>query len=274
MEQLFKLGGDHVRAEVAFAVLRVIEESCDEEMQQGIVNLYIDLAQTGNRLSDVFVMVIVRVIGMFGDLSGEYELDFISLLLCDLADAYEGPRAWTLNALVHVCAKLEKFPRQVVDVFENYKNSRSIIVQEICMEALVLLKNRDVLMVTTETTVEFDEEMTFLDGFVQAAIAKGGKSYVPLESRDIDIIAAPKATLKFTYDESVQEIYGPDGILITYPTSERDESGLNTTGVKSVWGEHGLAEEIEAELDTPDSTTTTGPELSLFRKLSMSHIKR
>jgi AP-4 complex subunit epsilon-1 len=158
MEQLFALGGDHVRPDVAFAVLRLIEEGCDEDMQRGIVNLYIDVAQSGRRLSDVFIIVIAKVIGLFGQLSDEYDLDFIALLLCDLADAYEGPRDWVLNALLQIIAKLDEIPHQVPDIFEVYKFSRSIIVQEICFEGLALLSRVATLAKAVEPLEEpFDE---------------------------------------------------------------------------------------------------------------------
>ena len=96
MEQLFALGGDRVHPEIAHQVIRLIYEECDEEMRRSIVNLYIDVALSGRRLSDVFVTVIACIIGRYGNISGEYDLEYIALLLCDLADAYEGPRDWVL----------------------------------------------------------------------------------------------------------------------------------------------------------------------------------
>ena len=58
MEQLFSIGGDQVKPEVAFEIMNTIDIICDEEMKKGIVNLYIDVAQSGKRLSNVFVIIV------------------------------------------------------------------------------------------------------------------------------------------------------------------------------------------------------------------------
>ncbi|OHS93347.1 Adaptin N terminal region family protein [Tritrichomonas foetus] len=253
MEQLFALGGDNVRPEVAFAVMRLIEENCDEEMRRGIVNLYIDVAQSGRRLSDVFIIVIARVIGSYAELSDEYDLNFISLLLCDLADTYEGPRDWVLNALLQITSKLEEVPQQVSDVFENYKQSKSIIVQEICFEALSLLQFRDALMEaeSTELDEELDAELTFLDDFVADAIENhGSREYVPLEERDSDLTLQTAPTLKYTYQEPVApQVYGTDGVATPQDPSEAvpKDQNLDLTGVRSVWGENGINDVYEPQ---------------------------
>jgi AP-4 complex subunit epsilon-1 len=274
IEQLFAIGGDHVRPEVAFALLRLIEEDFDEEMRRAIVNLYLDLAQTGKRVSDVFIMVIARVIGLYADLSDEYELDFVSLLLCDLADFYESPRDWILNALLQVAAKLEQIPHQVADVFQNYRNSKSIIVQEICCEALALIENRDALLVATQPELEeFDDSLAFLDDFVDDAIRnKKSKEYIPLENRDTDIVTAPRSTLKYSYDERVRQVYGTDGILSPSPAETEEVIPLITDGVRSVWGENGLTESPDdGRSDSAEfsegSSSSSG--VSLFKKLSI-----
>lgn len=284
MEQLFAIGGDHVKPEVAFAVLKLIDESCDEEMRRGIVNLYIDVAQSGRRLSDVFVIVIAKIIGSYAELSDEYELDFIALLLCDLADQYEAPRDWVLSALLQVIAKLEEVPAQVPDVFENYKQSKSIIVQEICFEALSLLNYHDALMCAVENEVpeDFDEQMMFLDDFVADAIEnKGMKDYIPLDERDTDLIITPKTQLKFTYtSQDANAVYGAEGPKemdgVPKPMEEVEESGLNTNGVKMVWGESGLTSEVDPSPSIAAQNYESGiappPEekkVSMFQKLAI-----
>ncbi|KAH0787252.1 Adaptin N terminal region family protein [Histomonas meleagridis] len=283
MEQLFVLGGDNVRPEIAFAVLKLIEENCDEEMRKGIVNLYIDVAQSYKRLSDVFVIVVSRVIGMYAELSDEYDLNFIALLLCDLADAYEGPREWVLNALLMVVSKLDEVPQQVSDVFENYKQSKSIIAQEVSYEALALLLFKDALIEaeTPEVPDDFDKDMTFLDDYVADAIEnKGAKEYIPLEERDTDLLITPKSTIKYTYNQETPSVYGSDPTTITsnLPVKQPDEieTGLNTSGVKMVWGENGLQEETEQNNNEYGSSTTNdqpapeSPKVSIFKQLSLN----
>ena len=282
MEQLFALGGEHVKPEVAFAVLRLIDENCDEETRRGIVNLYIDVAQSGRRLSDVFVIVIARIIGSYAELSDEYDLDFIALLLCDLADQYESPRDWVLNALLHIVAKLEEVPHQIPEVFENYKQSRSIIVQEICFEALALLTFKDALAASVaEAPEDWDEDMTFLDEFVADAIENQGmKEYIPVDERGDDDDLTPKApTLILTHQTASDQVYGADagraasGMPGPVEMEESRDQGLNTTGVRTVWGEAGLAQEPEPGVSAGVEAGYTAPveekKVSLFQKMAI-----
>ena len=282
MEQLFALGGEHVKPEVAFAVLRLIDENCDEETRRGIVNLYIDVAQSGRRLSDVFVIVIARIIGSYAELSDEYDLDFIALLLCDLADQYESPRDWVLNALLQIVAKLEEVPHQIPEVFENYKQSRSIIVQEICFEALALLTFKDALAASVaEAPEDWDEDMTFLDEFVADAIENQGmKEYIPVDERGDDDDLTPKApTLILTHQTASDQVYGADagraasGMPGPVEMEESRDQGLNTTGVRTVWGEAGLAQEPEPGVSAGVEAGYTAPveekKVSLFQKMAI-----
>lgn len=257
MEQLFALGGDNVRPEVSFTVMKLVDENCNEEMRRGIVNLYIDVAQSGRRLSDVFIIVISHVIGNYAELSDEYDLDFIALLLCDLADSYERPRDWVLLALMKIVAKLDDVPQQVSDVFENYKQSRSIIVQEICFEAVSLLNFRDALKAALkppEPNEQFDAELTFLDNFVEDAIENhGSKEYIPLDQRDTDLTIQSQPTLKYTYQEPITpQPYGPEGTApaeVPNAAQVASDQVLNLTGVKSVWGENGITDNYDQPAD-------------------------
>ena len=282
MEQLFAIGGEHVKPEVAFAVLRLINEHCDEEMRRGIVNLYIDVAQSGRRLSDVFVIVIAKVIGSYAELSDEYDLDFIALLLCDLADQYEAPRDWVLSALLEIVAKLEEVPHQIPEVFENYKQSRSIIVQEICFEALALLTFKDTLVAAVNETApeDWDEYMEFLDDYVADAIEnKGMKEYIPLDERGDDDTLDLTPKLKFVYTDNNDQMYGADagrnasGVPTGPAVEEPQDQGLNTNGVRMVWGEAGLAQDPEPGASAGVEAGYTAPveekKVSLFKKMAI-----
>lgn len=301
MEQLFAIGGDNVRPEVAFTVMRIIDEQCNEEMRKGIVNLYIDIAQSGQRLSNVFVIVISKVIGQYAELSDEYDLDFIALLLCDLADAYQSAREWVLTALLQVTAKLDEVPQQVSDVFENYKQSCSIIAQEISYEASSLLHFKDVLqkvmaevnecITQTEANKDgfptgYDQELAFLDEFVADAIEnKGAREYIPLDQRDVDMVATdqPKQ-LKFTYQQPNVNNPNYEESLIVPPgggpygpqaTKEEDDNNqLDLTGVKMIWGETGVHEDYGQDDQGPmpsiDSQQQQPPkQISMFERLKI-----
>ncbi|EAY05277.1 Adaptin N terminal region family protein [Trichomonas vaginalis G3] len=285
MEQLFSIGGDLVRPEVAFQVMKIIDDECDEEMRRSIVNLYLDVAQSARRLSDVFVTVIAHVIGNYAELSDEYDLSFIILLLCDLADGYDNPREWVLNAILKLLPKIEEVPQEVLDVFENYKQSRSIIVQNICYEALQLLNFRESLNIILTMNVEEDPTLSFLDDFVNDAIAKGGKQYIPIDDRDTDVIVSNKPTLIYTAYPQNTSVYSSEGVSGSGPVAappEEDNTSLNTAGVAAVWGQDGLVTEQPEEEARPavlpdgmyaaDSSSSSSPSKkpSMFAKLSIA----
>ncbi|KAK8860288.1 hypothetical protein M9Y10_011952 [Tritrichomonas musculus] len=303
MEQLFSIGGDQVRPEVAFAIMDIVDVICDEEMKKSIVNLYIDVAQSGKRLSNVFVIIIAKIIGEYADLSDEYDLNFIALLLCDLCDAYEEPRFWILNALLEVSSKLDKVPQQVSDVFENYKHSKSIIVQEICYESTALLNYIDDLKGMIENITKdrnktdrkefpdnYDQELTFLDDFVQDAIEnKGAREYIPLDQREADLnVPVETKQLKFTYQQpastnnyeeslNVPPGGGPYGPQESQTQETEDQNNaLDLTGVKMVWGETGVHQEYEnqgadAQVENGDSYYSQQQEkpVSMFERLKI-----
>ena len=293
MEQLFAIGGDLVRPEVAFAVIHLIDDECDEEMRRSIVNLYLDVTQSGRRLSDVFVMVIAHVIGNYAELSDEYELSFIILMLCDLADAYDGAREWVLNAIIKLIPKLEEIPQEVIGIFENYKVSRNIIVQEICYEALALMNFRESLTSVLTEPYEEDNELSFLNDFVNDAVQnKGMKVYIPLDDRDDDLIITNKPTLIYQAypNASVANVYSSDGVAApgAQAPAEIEDTGLNTTGVSVVWGETGIVdpnqnatEELHPTADVYGSPTSAFPteeaapakKPSMFAKLSVASKK-
>jgi AP-4 complex subunit epsilon-1 len=191
------------------------------------VNLYIEVAQSGSRLSDIFI--IAKVIGLYAQLSHEYDLDFIARLLCDLADAYEGRRDWLLNALLDISAQLDDIPPQVADVFEYYKQSKLIIVQEICYEALALLNARAVLATAVDG---FDEQLSFLDALVADAVKRGQKTYIDITEREGDLMLGPKrpkVKINCRIGQPKEKIYGVGGIM----SQEAPDEDLTGTGLRT-----------------------------------------
>jgi AP-4 complex subunit epsilon-1 len=91
-----------------------------------------------------------------------------------------------------------------------------------------------------------------------------------LENRDTDVIATPKVTLKYSYDEKTRQVYGPDGVVTPAVPEDDGEIALNTSGVRTVWGENGLTEEPSESSVIGDYETPSGSSsVSLFKKLSI-----
>jgi hypothetical protein len=97
-------------------------------------------------------------------------------------------------------------------------------------------------MTCAEVIGEFDEGLSFLDGFVKEAVEnKGMKRYIDIELRED--LAPSRARLRFQWER--ERVWGPEGMNVQdiYEGKfEVDEgkTGLNTSGVVSIWGEKGL----------------------------------
>jgi AP-4 complex subunit epsilon-1 len=210
---------------------------------------------------------------LYAQLSDEYDLDFVALLLCDLADAYEGPRDWVLNALLQVVGKLDDVPPQVSEVFENYKQSRSIIVQEICFEALALLAHRATLAAAVEPLVEeFDDQLSFLDQLVADAVKRGQRAYIDIAMREGDLSGPKQPTVKVSHTPGGPTVvYSASGVA-SQASEPVDEGRLVLTGVTAVWGEAGLQTEsasapggLPAPVDAPKAAEARGSAFSKFQ---------
>eukprot|EP00743_Colponemidia_sp_Colp-15_P002166 GILK01002351.1.p1 GENE.GILK01002351.1~~GILK01002351.1.p1 ORF type:complete len:1062 (-),score=193.43 GILK01002351.1:67-3252(-) len=218
MNQVFELGGELVRPEVAHNLLRLIAEGGgdeDSELRAYAVKTYLKALEKPF-LPDILVQTIAWVLGEYGylatkDASLGYSLDDVIELMCEAVDRqFEDPctRGWIVTAIMKLTAQLGTLTNQVQVMLARYGQSRSVDIQQRCYEFAELARDmgtmREVLPVDASCEdLEPDENLSFLDIYVQDALQHGAKPYSPPDlsgSAAVPVLGeAPKASvLNFT----------------------------------------------------------------------------
>ncbi|CAH0489333.1 unnamed protein product [Peronospora farinosa] len=198
MTNVFELGGDLVRPEVAHNLLRLIaegsgeDEDQDMELRRDAVNIYLELLERPV-LPDILVCTMAWVLGEYGYLSDAMELEEICERLVELVDRpfdqEDTTRGYVLSAVTKITAQMGH-TLDVADAMMNkYKTSRSTDLQQRCFEYLALTKNFSLMNeVFPEDAscedIEVDPNLSFLKSFVEKAVAQGAPPYDPPEDSD------------------------------------------------------------------------------------------
>ncbi|GLD91737.1 hypothetical protein PINS_up000270 [Pythium insidiosum] len=198
MTNVFELGGDLVRPEVAHNLLRLIaegsgeDEDQDMELRRDAVDTYLELFDRPV-LSDILVCCMSWVLGEYGYLSEIMELEEILERLCELIDRpfnqEDITRGYILSAVTKITAQMGHTSEIANAVMNKYKTSRSTDLQQRCFEYIAMTKNM-VLMseVFPEDAscedIEVDPNLGFLTAFVERAAAQGAPLYDPPEDSD------------------------------------------------------------------------------------------
>jgi AP-4 complex subunit epsilon-1 len=198
MTNVFELGGDLVRDEVAHNLLRLIaegsgeDEEQDMELRRDAVETYLDLLERPV-LADILVCTMGWVLGEYGFLSDTMELEEICERLCELVERpfnqEDKTRGYILSAVTKITAQMGHSIDMADAMMNKYKTSRSTDLQQRCFEYLALKKNPDLMAeVFPEDAscedIEVDPNLAFLTSFVQQAAAKGAPLYDPPEESD------------------------------------------------------------------------------------------
>lgn len=198
MTNVFELGGDLVRPEVAHNLLRLIaegsgeDEEQDMELRRDAVDTYLDLLERPV-LPDILVCTMAWVLGEYGYLSETMELDEICERLCELVDRpfeqEDTTRGYVLSAVTKITAQMGRTIEIADAMMHKYKTSRSTDLQQRCFEYLAVTKTMSLMTeVFPEDAscedIEVDPNLTFLTAFVERAAAQGAPLYDPPEDSD------------------------------------------------------------------------------------------
>lgn len=198
MTNVFELGGDLVRPEVAHNLLRLIaegsgeDEDQDMELRRDAVDTYLDLLERPV-LPDILVCTMAWVLGEYGYLSETMELEEICERLCELVDRpfeqEDTTRGYVLSAVTKITAQMGHTIEIADAMMHKYKTSRSTDLQQRCFEYLAVTKNMALMAeVFPEDAscedIEVDPNLSFLTAFVEKAAAQGAPRYDPPEDSD------------------------------------------------------------------------------------------
>jgi AP-4 complex subunit epsilon-1 len=196
--QVFELAGDKVKASVAQTLTQLIAEGAafedddedlsadkDNELRQEAVEHFLVLMNKP-KLPPILAQTMAWVLGEYGFLSTSASKEVIMNKLCDLLQqARESDtKACIITALSKLVAQLGTCPSRVLNMITFYSQSKSLDLQQRCLEELALLKIPDTMVEVLPVDascedIDIDENLSFLNGFVQTALNLGARTYEP-----------------------------------------------------------------------------------------------
>ena len=204
--KVFQLAGDKVKHTVAHTLTQLIAEGAefedddeevvdakDDELRSEAVEHFLDLLNKPT-LSATLAQTMAWVLGEYGYLSVSHSKEEIMGKLCKLAqDSTDSEtKAMVITALSKLIAQSGTCPSKVLQTIQFYSQSRSLDLQQRCIEVLALLKHSDtmadVLPVDASCEdIEVDENLSFLNHFVNQALQRGARPYaLPKDWQDDD----------------------------------------------------------------------------------------
>lgn len=196
--RVFELAGDKVKHSVAQTLTQLIAEGAetdedeegdgsnkDDELRAEAVEHFLDLLDKP-KLPAVLAQTMAWVLGEYGYLSMSCSKEGIMDKLCALAQTSQDPetKAHVITALGKLIAQAGTCPSRVLNVLNIYATSRSVEVQQRCLEVRSLLKHSETMVEVLPVDascedIEVDTSLSFLNGFVQAALQQGARPYNP-----------------------------------------------------------------------------------------------
>ncbi|XP_044467959.1 AP-4 complex subunit epsilon-like [Mangifera indica] len=200
MNKVFEHAGDLVNIKVAHNLMRLIAEgfgedddNADSHLRSSAVESYLWIIGEP-KLPAVFLQVICWVLGEYGTEDGKFSASYITGKLCDVAEAYsndETVKAYAITALMKIYA-FEIAARRKVDMLpecqsliEELLASHSTDLQQRAYElqAIIGLDAQAVEIIMPSDAscedIEIDKNLSFLSGYVQQALEKGARPYIP-----------------------------------------------------------------------------------------------
>ena len=204
---LFEISGEFVTQEVSQNLMTLIaegsgddeedEEQSDVILRQHSVTIYANLlSKSIAKLPKLLLETMAWVLGEYAYLSNEYTLEEILTKMCDMVrigkQLAPSTRKIIVSAIMKLVAQAGQCPPQAAKVIDDFTTSKDVDLQQRCLEFQNLITMAphilgEVLPVDASCEdVQVDPNLSFLDMFVQQAIAEGAKQYEKPEDDDDD----------------------------------------------------------------------------------------
>merc|ERR1719499_1796819 len=270
MNDCFTMAGDIVGREGANSVMITIGEAIeddDEDFKKFVVDAYLDLLEKP-RISPAFFPVILWVLGEY---SHEfYDASEITGRIWETLGkrkTEQGTLAWGLASTLKLLSFANiSLPDDVASTIEKLQRSPYSDIAQRASEVIHLNKNRALLPCAQSTTmrcadVEVDDTLSFLDAFVNQAIANGAAQYkLPDEILLGEEIAIEDKTLKFNAYEKPPERFAA-AVAASAPVKVQRDDPKMTNKLKlgnkaRVWGPAAahVPEPVKEPSPDPDPT--------------------
>jgi len=291
MTQVLELGGSVVPEERAFGLMKLIadgsgaDEDADTQFREFVVNTYVTLLEK-TTIPDLLVQVTAWILGEYASLCSldGYAVDDIIDLLADALDRpfeMQSTKGYLLTAIMKLTAQqydaLSTNP-QVKDTMTKFRNARSTDLQQRCYEFGALCQPPGGAPLMQEILpydafseeVDTDSSLSFLDGYVQSALAKGAKPYrdeLERERTKMSSKSPVKGALKFDAYElptkhtpvAIQEVAPPNPMEPTGGggSMEAPKPAINAGNRK--WGPTGYVGPQSMEPEKPKAQPPPPP---------------
>lgn len=291
--RLFEVAGGIVRPEVAHGLMSLIaegtgeDEDADDDLRIEAVERYAEIVGKPN-LPELLVQLAAWVLGEYGVRIESLTVDELMNRLAALGIRPElsaASRGFVVTSLMKLTAQSGSCPGSVRAFIEQLSSSRDVDLQERCLEFLSLVDKASVMVQVLPVDasceeMDVDENLAFLNDFVDAAKQMGALPYDPPET-----IMAATATpaekaettgLRYTAYAApavaaaqnaapAESLAAPD--KEGPPPSPADpqgqaglDSGLNLRGVQRRWGRRPEPEPAAAPpAASPAPAATTAP---------------
>ena len=203
--ELFEISGDLVSQEVAQNLMSLIAEGEGEDegdeadmlLRQHSVAIYANLLEGVHaKLPQLLIETMAWVLGEYAYLSVEWELDEILEKLCALVKKGKtlqgSTRKTIITAIMKLVAQAGTCPPLAAKVIDDFTKSKDMDIQQRCLEFQNLITTAphllgEVLPVDASCEdVQADPNLSFMNMFVQQALADGAKPYEKPEDDDDD----------------------------------------------------------------------------------------
>ena len=210
MVRVFEVAGEKVKMSVAQTLMQLIAEgaeeeegeeeedansnglSKDDEVRLNAVENFLILLEKP-KLPDILAQTVSWVLGEYGYLSQECSKEEVmdKLRLLALHSNDSATKAHIVTALMKLCAQAGGCPPSVHTLITDYAKNKSLDVQQRCIEFLTLVKTSDIMVDALPVDascedIDVDENLSFLSGYVQAALDRGAVPYTPPANQDDD----------------------------------------------------------------------------------------
>mmetsp|Transcript_37052 Transcript_37052/g.72769 ORF Transcript_37052/g.72769 Transcript_37052/m.72769 type:complete len:1154 (+) Transcript_37052:39-3500(+) len=300
LNTVIDLGGSLVKTEVAHNLMRLISET-EEMVDDGnggeidvrvyAVETYLELLnQTDVALPDILIQIISWVLGEYAQMSSSLSTEAIISKLASCMDRVvtdQSTKSWVLSGLMKLLAHQPNCIPQVQYLIDRYQRSMSVDLQQRSHEFMELVKTPALMKVVLpqyahSEEIDVDESLSHLDSYVQTALSNGAKPYSAPQttSSTFESHATTKsltAGLKFdAYEAPKTQFSTPSGNEDTWNIRSAsanntaaqpavNDSGLNLTGTKNMWGPKGFNASPQEEKKPPmQETYTPAPSANTF----------
>eukprot|EP00850_Spirogloea_muscicola_P017883 SM000158S02015 [mRNA] locus=s158:129318:134894:+ [translate_table: standard] len=274
MNSVFELAGDLVRPKVAHDLMRLIAEGSGEEdedadnlLRSSAVDSYLKLLDEPKLPSVLLqasitfpccniwflIQVICWVLGEYGTLHGSYSAEDIIGRLCDVAESHSSDdvvKGMAITAITKVLAfeigagRKHRLLPEARALLDELSASHSTDLQQRAYELQSLLGlPPDIVSQALPPDascedIEVDDELHFLDDFVQDALAHGAQPYTPRsQDEGLAALAAAREKLSSRGQQALRfEAYETP----TLPTTASLPSSSSATDLRQVASREGF----------------------------------